>query len=37
MSRENETQSDQSELLTGLRDIANKYGLDITTELIAIT
>ena len=37
MSRENETQSDQSELLTGLRDIANKYGLDITTELKAIT
>ena len=33
MSKEN----DQSELLTGLRDIADKYGLDITTELKTIT
>lgn len=37
MSKENETRTDQTELLIGLRDIADKYGLDITTELKTIT
>ena len=37
MSKENEQKTDQTELLTGLRDIADKYGLDITNELKTIT
>ena len=36
MTKENENRTDQSELLTGLRDIADKYGLDITKELKTI-
>lgn len=36
MEKENEVQLDQSEVLSNLRDIADKYGLDITQELKAI-
>lgn len=36
MEKENEVQLDQSEVLSNLRDIADKYGLDITQELTAI-
>ena len=36
MDKGNEQLTDQSEILSSLRDIADKYGLDITKELKTI-